>query len=41
MALSGGSKEELLQERLEESVMRCSWGGEVVEGLEDCEYASK
>ena len=41
MALSGGSRGELLQDELEESVMRRNWGGEVLEGLGDLEYASK
>ena len=41
VALSGGSRGELFQDELEESVMRRNWGGEVVEGLGDLEYASK
>ena len=41
LALSGGSRGELFREKWEESVMRCNWGGEVVEGLGDWEYASK
>ena len=40
VALSGGSRGELFQDELEESVMRRNWGGEV-EGLGDLEYASK
>ena len=41
VALSGGSRGELFQDELEESVMRRNWGGEVLEGLGDLEYASK
>ena len=41
MALSGGSRGELFQDELEESVMSRNWGGEVLEGLGDLEYASK